>query len=123
MALKLDMSKAYNKIEWEFVEIMLQKTGFPLRVVSLVIRCITFVSYEILINGQPSKIFYPERGLIHVDPLSPYIFILCANVLSGSITSKVRKNNIHVLRVERGSPIISHLLFADDSLLFARDKQ
>jgi len=119
MALKLDMSKAYDIIEWNFVCGMLHAMGFPEAFVGLVIRCISSVSYQILINGQPSKPISPERGLRQGDPFSPYLFILCADVLSG-LLSKEELKKIHGIQVARKAPIISHLLFADDSLLFAR---
>lgn len=93
--------------------------GFPLRFVSMIMRCITSASYQILINNQPSRSFQPERGLRQGDPLSPYIFILCANVLSSAISSEVRKNKIHGLKVARGTPITSHLIFVKDNLPFA----
>jgi len=94
--------------------------GFPDNFVGLILRCISSISYQILINDQPIKIFSPERGLRQGDPLSPYLFILCADVLSGLLSEKAILNNIHCIQVARQAPKISHLLFADDSLLFAR---
>lgn len=63
MAVKLDMSKAYDRIEWPFVQVVLTAMGFPKCMVSVIMRCISSVSYQILINGQPSKSFQPEQGL------------------------------------------------------------
>ncbi|XP_045789329.1 uncharacterized protein LOC123884299 [Trifolium pratense] len=120
MALKLDMSKAYDRIEWNFVKATLKSMGFPSNVVDLILNCISTVSYQILINGQPSKSFNPERGLRQGDPLSPYLFILCADVLSGLMKRKAVTGGIHGIKIARQAPKISHLLFADDSLLFAR---
>jgi hypothetical protein len=120
MALKLDMAKAYDRIEWSFVQAMLISMGFPSAFVNTIMRCISSVSYQVLINGQPSKIFSPERGLRQGDPLSPYLFILCANVLSGMLKKEAHLNNLHGIQVARNAPKITHLLFADDSLLFAR---
>jgi hypothetical protein len=120
MALKLDMAKAFDRIEWPFVQAMLSTMGFPETLIKTIMNCITSVSYQILINGQPSKCFSPERGLRQGDPLSPYLFILCANVLSGLLKKESQQSNIHGIQIARNAPKITHLLFADDSLLFAR---
>lgn len=63
MAVKLDMSKAYDRIEWPFVQVVLTAMGFPKCMVSVIMKCISSVSYQIIINGQPNKSFQPERGL------------------------------------------------------------
>ncbi|CAJ2638124.1 unnamed protein product [Trifolium pratense] len=120
MALKLDMSKAYDRIEWTFVKATLNSMGFPCKLVDLIMKCICTVSYQILINGQPSKLFTPERGLRQGDPLSPYLFILCADVLSGLVKKQAETGSMHGIQIARQAPKISHLFFADDSLLFAR---
>jgi hypothetical protein len=103
MALKLDMSKAYDRVEWAFVQQALTSMGYPMKIVELIMRCISTVTYQILINGQPSTSFKPERGLRQEDPLSPYLFILCVDVLSGLIHKAASSRD---------------LFFADDSLLF-----
>lgn len=120
MAMKLDMAKAYDRVEWSFVETMLLSMGFPIALVNTILSCISTVTYQVLINGQPSRVFSPERGLRQGDPLSPYLFILCANVLSGLLKREGNKQNLHGIQVARSAPKITHLLFADDSLLFAR---
>jgi hypothetical protein len=78
------------------------------------------VNFSILINGRPSQNFYPKRGLRQGDPLSLYLFIICANVFSGLITQAQQGKRIHGIKIAHGAPKVSHLLFADDSLLFCR---
>jgi hypothetical protein len=107
-------------MEWPFINMVLNSMGFPSKLSKVIMGCITIVSYQVLINGQPSDKLTPERGLRQGDPLSPYIFILCANVLSGLMHEESKKNNLHGIQVARGSPVITHLFFADDSLIFAR---
>lgn len=71
MALKLDMSKAYGKIECDFVKIMLTSMGFSTSLISVIMVCVTTVSYEILINGQPSRTLLIKRGQRQGDPSVP----------------------------------------------------
>jgi len=60
--------------------------GFPSKTINIIMSFIRTVSFSILINGQPTDSFYPHRGIRQRDPLSPYIFILCAEVLSSMIS-------------------------------------
>ncbi|CAA7014644.1 unnamed protein product [Microthlaspi erraticum] len=83
MAVKSDMTKAYDRIEWDFVKLVLERLGFHQKWVQWVMQCISTVSYTYLINGSAQGAVTPSRGIRQGDPLSPYIFILCSEVLSG----------------------------------------
>ncbi|XP_074271735.1 uncharacterized protein LOC141595669 [Silene latifolia] len=120
MALKLDMAKAYDRVEWVFLERVLNAIGFDRAWISRVMECVTTVSFSVLINGHPSSEFRPSRGLRQGDPLSPYLFILCAEVLSSQMRRAVETGCLHGVRITNFAPAVSHLLFADDSIFFAR---
>ena len=79
-------------------------------------RCMSTVSYAININGRPRGRIVPSRGIRQGDPLSPYLFLLCAG-LSALIKSLVESGSLEGLVVSRGGPKLSHLFFADDSLI------
>ena len=82
--------------------------------------CISPVQYKVLINGQPKGHIIPNRGLRQGDPLSPYLFILCTEALIANIRKKEEEKLLTGLKIARGSPAISHLLFAEDSLFSAK---
>lgn len=84
--------------------------------------CIRTVTFSILINGHPTDLFHPSRGIRQGDPLSPYIFIICAEVLSGLITKSQQDGLIHGISIATNAPEITHLWYADDSILFCGAK-
>jgi hypothetical protein len=120
MALKLDMSKAYDRVEWIFLEKIMSRMGFHQKWISLMTECISTVSYSILVNGEPHGYIKPSRGLRQGDPLSPYLFLLCAEGLHSLIKKAERDGDIQGISLCREGPKITHLFFADDSLLFSK---
>lgn len=82
MAIKLDISKAYDEVEWSFLTKMMEKLGFDPRWIRLAIKTVTTASYSMLINGERKGFINPSRRIRQGDPLSPYLFLLCAEGLS-----------------------------------------
>lgn len=118
MALKIDMTKAYDRIEWVYLRELLNKMGFNGWWIHLVLQCVSLVKYNINHGLREMGPVIPSRGLRQGDPLSPYLFILCAEGLSALLRKYESLRLIHGIRVCRAAPSISHLLFADDSYLF-----
>ena len=81
-------------------------------------QSLTTVSYQVLVNGSSTESFIPNRGLRQGDPLSPYLFILCLNVLSCMLNVAEHNGQIQGVRASRNAPSINHLLYAVDLLLF-----
>ena len=120
MTLKLDMSKAYDRVEWVWLEKVMEKLGFANRIRDLIMRCVSTVTYSIKINRVPRGHIIPFRGIRQGDPLSPYLFLLCAKGLFALIQSAVDRGQMEGVKICRGGPRLSHLFFADDSLLFCK---
>ncbi|XP_019179174.1 PREDICTED: uncharacterized protein LOC109174390 [Ipomoea nil] len=92
--------------------------GFDERWIKLIMTCVTTVSYNVMVNGVSGGRVQPTRGLRQGDPLPPFLFIICVEGLSMLLQKALIAGSIHRCRVARGAPPISHLFFADDSLLF-----
>ena len=120
LALKLYVSKAYDRVEWSFLKQIMLKLGFPGIWVDRVMSCISSTSFSVLINGKPYGMITPTRGLRQGDPLSPYIFLLCVEGFTSLLQKAEMEGHIHSVSIFRRAPKISHPLFADDSLLFCQ---
>jgi hypothetical protein len=98
----------------------MQKLGFDERWMSLIMMCVNSVSFQIKVNGERLENFKPSRGIRQGDPISPYLFLLCGEGLSSLLKNYDGGWVDRGIRVSPWSPWISHLLFADDCLVFIK---
>jgi hypothetical protein len=99
---------------------MLERLGFANRWIHWMMLCVSSINYSVLVNYDKIGPIFPGRGLRQGDPLSPYLFILVTEGLSTLIKKSVARGDIHGVKICRGAPPVSHLLFADDCFLFCR---
>ncbi|XP_042939531.1 uncharacterized protein LOC122274569 [Carya illinoinensis] len=117
--LKLDIAKAYDSVDWNFLLHVMSHFGFSGQVCDLIRKCISNAHFSIVMNGVLKGFFKSGRGLRQGDPISPYLFIMVKEILSRLLKAKFEEKKIGVFVQPRGTPLISHLLYADDIVIFA----
>nr|XP_009778407.1 PREDICTED: uncharacterized protein LOC104227788 [Nicotiana sylvestris] len=85
--LKIDMQKAYDSVEWMYIEQVLRSLNFPEIFVRWIMACISTMIYSVLINGRPTDPFEAKKGLRQGDPLSHFLFVLAMEYLSRSFVT------------------------------------
>uniref|UniRef100_A0A2N9IZP5 C2H2-type domain-containing protein n=1 Tax=Fagus sylvatica TaxID=28930 RepID=A0A2N9IZP5_FAGSY len=103
LILKLDLEKAYDRLEWDFIREVLTFFKFPPPFVDLVLDCVSTSSFSILVNGGQLENFKPSRGIRQGDPLSPYLFILCLEYLSLKILEACDNNSWKAIKASRSN--------------------
>ena len=120
MAINLDMSKAYDRVKWPYLKVVMRKIGFNDKWIKLLMLCVTTVSYSILVNGEPKGLIHPSRGIRQGDLISQFLFLLCTEGLHGLINKAAAQDDIRGYSLCRNNLRLNRLLFAYDSLLFCR---
>lgn len=115
--LKIDLCKAYDCMDWDFIRCLLAKVGLRANMINWIMAYIEQVNYVVIVNGIPTAFFLASRGLRQRCPLSPLLFILAMNSLSLHINKVVEENRCSPLKICRNISI-SHNLFVDDVILF-----
>ncbi|XP_074291071.1 uncharacterized protein LOC141617832 [Silene latifolia] len=120
--IKIDLKKAYDSVEWNFLSQMLYALKFPKGFINLVMVCVTSLTYSLSVNGSTFGFFPGKRGLRQGDPLSPLLFTVCMKYLSRilGVLAKQDEFRFHPLC---GHTRLNHLLFADDLLLFCKGNE
>jgi hypothetical protein len=115
--LKIDLAKAFDRLEWNFIVASLNRKGLHAHFINLIHACISSPSFSVIINGQPFAKFKSDRGIRQGCPLSPYLFVLAINELSISLQEAMSDNNFVGIKLGPTCPAIHSLLFADDLIV------
>lgn len=118
MAIKLDLNKAFDRVCWDFLLQVHSPPGLQPKWIRWIQQCVCTVRYSIIVNGGQICDVTPNRGLRQGDPLSPYLFLIVADVFSIILHKAILNNSLRGIKMKRTCPTVSHLLFADDSLIF-----
>ncbi|XP_049378041.1 uncharacterized protein LOC125842768 [Solanum stenotomum] len=121
--IKLDMAKAYDRVSWSYICLVLRKMGFHEIFIDMVWRIMANNWYSIIVNGKRHGFFHFTRGLKQGDPLSSTLFIFGAEVLSRSLNRLHSNPDYHGFVMEPKGPQVNHLSFADDIILFSSGRQ
>ncbi|RZB71032.1 LINE-1 retrotransposable element ORF2 protein [Glycine soja] len=116
---KVDFEKAYDSVSWSFLTYMLNKMGFDKRWIGWIQACVFSSSMSVLVNGSPTDEFTAHKGLRQGDPLSPFLFLIVAQGLSGLVQKASQVGNFDGYQVADGLNL-SLLQFADDTILLGK---
>ncbi|KAE8790861.1 non-ltr retroelement reverse transcriptase [Hordeum vulgare] len=115
-ALKLDMMKAYDRMEWAYLKGMMIRLGFDQRWIDIAMGMVSSVLFSVCFNGERLEVFKPTCGIRQGDPISPYLFLIATEGLSCLLKSS-SQSSLTCIHVAHTAPTVNHLLFVDDSLL------
>jgi hypothetical protein len=115
--LKIDLAKAFDRVEWSFIEAALARKGLHGHFIKLVHACVSSPRFSVIINGQAYATFRSSRGIRQGCPLSPYLFVLAINELSIALGEALAADNLSGILLGPNCPPIHSLLFADDLLI------
>ncbi|KAI3794371.1 hypothetical protein L1987_37001 [Smallanthus sonchifolius] len=115
--LKIDFEKAYDNVNWDFVESSLSQMGFPQRWCVWVRGILRSARSSVLVNGAPTFEFQCSKGMRQGDPLSPFLFLTVMEALSCMIEKAYGAGVIKGIRLPNKGPVVSHLLYADDAVI------
>lgn len=121
MLCKLDVEKVYDHVNWGFLMYMLQQCGFLEKWRKVIMCCFSTVKFSILLNGSPSDFFGSSRGIQQGDPLSSLLFDIVMEALSCLLDVAATAGQLlgfSIGNTASSSMMVSHLLFADDTLIF-----
>ena len=121
---KLDIEKAYDNVNWSSLFTVMQKLGFGEKWIGWIKWCISTASFSMLVNGTSKGFFQSSRGLRQGDPLSPYLFVIAMQVFSSFLKRAMDGGFMSGCKVKSEKGVqISHLLLADDTLVFCQASQ
>jgi hypothetical protein len=115
--LKIDLAKAFDRLEWNFIVSALTRKGMHGHFINLIHACLSSPTFSVVINGQPFAKFRGDRGIRQGCPLSPYLFVLAINELSIALQEAMSANSLTGISLGPNCPSIHSLLFADDLLV------
>lgn len=114
--IKIDLRKAYDSLAWKFIEQVLQSLNFPAQFIYGLMLCVSTAQYSIVLNGTSFGYFKGGRGIRQGDPISPYIFVICMEVLSRLFNQASLEPRFKFHPGYKSSKL-NHLMFADDFML------
>ena len=115
--LKLDLSRAYDRVDWGLLRLILVQIGLPIEVVKWIMGCITSANFSVLVNGAPTSFFGCGRGLRQGCPLSPILFLLVIEGLSRLLTEARISGRIKGAQFN-SALALTHILFVDDVIIY-----
>ena len=116
---KIDVEKAYNHVNWDFLLYMLKRCGFGAKWCLWISLCISSVRFSVLVNGSLKGFFDSFQGFRKGDPLSPLLFVFVIEALSRMLSAGINDGLLEDFKV--GNVTVSHLLFTNDTLIFCKD--
>lgn len=116
--LKLDLSKAFDIMNWEYLRSILWLYGFLKKMTTWLMACVTFAEFSIIVNGRGDGYLKPKSGLRQGCALSPYLFILGMDLLSRGLKHLTQEGLLRGVKVAPSAPPLTNCLYADDILLF-----
>ncbi|KAJ4771347.1 RNA-directed DNA polymerase (reverse transcriptase)-related family protein [Rhynchospora pubera] len=115
--LKADINKAFDKLDWAFLQKALQYINMPPKLIALIITAYREARITISINGKGDGFLRPTQGLRQGCPMSPYIFIISMEILSRLLQQELHVGRLEGVRVARTSPSLTHAIYADDLVI------